>query len=304
MLITGLSGAGRSAAAAVLEDLGFYVVDNLPTSLLATIVELASQAGAASTVWRSCPAANTPRCCPTSAPCAPTAIASRSCSSTRRRPSWSALRRDATQAPAGRRGRRAARGDRARARSASAGSSEHADLVIDTTDLNVHQLKDRLVGVFERRGLGAAPGRGRELRLQARAAARRRHRDGRAVPAEPALGRRRCARSPVTTRRSATTCSRRAVGARVPRPLRAMLLDVLPALPGRGAELPDGRDRLHRRTPPIGGDRRGDGAAVPRPRRRRAHVAPRRRRPRLTVRRGRPSARSPASTGAVVSSRR
>ena len=44
-VITGLSGAGRSAAAAVLEDLGFYVVDNLPTSLLPTIVDLASQPG-------------------------------------------------------------------------------------------------------------------------------------------------------------------------------------------------------------------------------------------------------------------
>jgi RNase adapter protein RapZ len=45
VLITGLSGAGRSAAAAVLEDLGWYVVDNLPTSLLPTIVELASKPG-------------------------------------------------------------------------------------------------------------------------------------------------------------------------------------------------------------------------------------------------------------------
>src|ERR687898_712288 len=44
-VITGLSGAGRSAAAAVLEDLGFYVVDNLPPSLLPTIVDLASQPG-------------------------------------------------------------------------------------------------------------------------------------------------------------------------------------------------------------------------------------------------------------------
>ena len=42
-LITGLSGAGRSAAAAVLEDLGWYVIDNLPTSLVDTIVELASK---------------------------------------------------------------------------------------------------------------------------------------------------------------------------------------------------------------------------------------------------------------------
>ena len=45
VIITGLSGAGRSGAAAVLEDLGFYVIDNLPTSLLPTIVDLASQPG-------------------------------------------------------------------------------------------------------------------------------------------------------------------------------------------------------------------------------------------------------------------
>jgi RNase adapter protein RapZ len=45
VLITGLSGGGRSAAAAVLEDLGWYVVDNLPTSLVDTIVGLASKPG-------------------------------------------------------------------------------------------------------------------------------------------------------------------------------------------------------------------------------------------------------------------
>lgn len=45
LVITGLSGAGRSATAAVLEDLGWYVVDNLPTSLVDTIVELASAPG-------------------------------------------------------------------------------------------------------------------------------------------------------------------------------------------------------------------------------------------------------------------
>jgi UPF0042 nucleotide-binding protein len=45
VLITGLSGAGRSGAAAVFEDLGWYVIDNLPTSLVDTIVELASKPG-------------------------------------------------------------------------------------------------------------------------------------------------------------------------------------------------------------------------------------------------------------------
>ncbi|MFM2073049.1 MAG: hypothetical protein RLZZ623_3313 [Actinomycetota bacterium] len=42
LLITGMSGAGRSGAAAVLEDLGWYVIDNLPTSLVDTIVDLVS----------------------------------------------------------------------------------------------------------------------------------------------------------------------------------------------------------------------------------------------------------------------
>lgn len=46
VLITGLSGAGRSGVADVMEDLGWYVVDNLPTSLVEKIVELASLPGA------------------------------------------------------------------------------------------------------------------------------------------------------------------------------------------------------------------------------------------------------------------
>ena len=45
VVITGLSGAGRTSAAADLEDQGWYVVDNLPTSLVRTIVELASVPG-------------------------------------------------------------------------------------------------------------------------------------------------------------------------------------------------------------------------------------------------------------------
>ena len=35
-MVTGLSGAGRSTAAKVLEDLGWYVVDNLPPQLITT----------------------------------------------------------------------------------------------------------------------------------------------------------------------------------------------------------------------------------------------------------------------------
>jgi RNase adapter protein RapZ len=47
VVITGLSGAGRTNAAADLEDQGWYVVDNLPTSLVRTIVDLASVPGSA-----------------------------------------------------------------------------------------------------------------------------------------------------------------------------------------------------------------------------------------------------------------
>jgi len=40
-IITGLSGAGRSAAADVLEDLGCFVIDNLPPALISKVAELA-----------------------------------------------------------------------------------------------------------------------------------------------------------------------------------------------------------------------------------------------------------------------
>jgi UPF0042 nucleotide-binding protein len=43
VVITGLSGAGRSTAAKCLEDLGWFVVDNLPPALVATMIELASR---------------------------------------------------------------------------------------------------------------------------------------------------------------------------------------------------------------------------------------------------------------------
>ncbi len=47
LVITGLSGAGRSTTAHVLEDLGWYVVDNLPPQMLTPLAQLAAQAGGA-----------------------------------------------------------------------------------------------------------------------------------------------------------------------------------------------------------------------------------------------------------------
>ena len=45
VVITGLSGAGRSQVADDMEDLGWFVVDNLPTSLIEKVTELAAQPG-------------------------------------------------------------------------------------------------------------------------------------------------------------------------------------------------------------------------------------------------------------------
>jgi len=43
IVVTGMSGAGRSTAAKCLEDLGWFVVDNLPPSLLGTMVDLGTR---------------------------------------------------------------------------------------------------------------------------------------------------------------------------------------------------------------------------------------------------------------------
>ena len=41
VLVTGMSGAGRSTAARALEDLGWFVIDNMPPSLLQAAIDLA-----------------------------------------------------------------------------------------------------------------------------------------------------------------------------------------------------------------------------------------------------------------------
>ena len=40
LLVTGMTGAGRSTAAGVLEDLGWFVIDNLPPQLIGQVLEL------------------------------------------------------------------------------------------------------------------------------------------------------------------------------------------------------------------------------------------------------------------------
>lgn len=152
LLITGMSGAGRSATAAVLEDLGWYVVDNLPTTLVDTIVELASQPS--SSIERLALVAGRqhlelmPKVAGLRAAGhrvrvvyldATTTELVRRYEATRRRHPL-AIETDGLLEAID------------RERHLLESIKADCDLVIDTTDLNVHQLKSRLLDVFETSG--------------------------------------------------------------------------------------------------------------------------------------------------------
>ena len=42
LIVTGMSGAGKSQAANILEDIGFYCMDNIPPSIIPSVLDLAS----------------------------------------------------------------------------------------------------------------------------------------------------------------------------------------------------------------------------------------------------------------------
>ena len=45
VIITGMSGAGKTVAIRSFEDLGFYCIDNLPPELLPTFLSLVKESG-------------------------------------------------------------------------------------------------------------------------------------------------------------------------------------------------------------------------------------------------------------------
>ncbi len=45
LILTGMSGAGKSQAANALEDIGFYCVDNIPPAIIPSFVELSARSG-------------------------------------------------------------------------------------------------------------------------------------------------------------------------------------------------------------------------------------------------------------------
>lgn len=152
LLITGMSGAGRSATAAVLEDLGWYVVDNLPTTLVDTIVELASQPSSSIDKLALVAGRQHLELMPKVAGLraaghrvrvvyldATTSELVRRYEATRRRHPLAVESDGLLEAiDSERRLLEAIKAD--------------CDLVIDTTDLNVNQLKSRLLDVFESSG--------------------------------------------------------------------------------------------------------------------------------------------------------
>ena len=150
MVITGLSGAGRSQAADILEDLGFFVIDNLPPSLIPKVSELAQAPG--TSIAKVVLVVGTGPYHSEVLPAltalrrqglrlriafleASTDVLVRRYESTRRRHPLSAA--DQSLADSIEEERRVLQPVKA-----------EADVVIDTSDLNVHQLRTRVLDLF------------------------------------------------------------------------------------------------------------------------------------------------------------
>jgi UPF0042 nucleotide-binding protein len=150
VVVTGMTGAGRSTAAKELEDLGFYVVDNLPPSLLRDVVRLVDESrGATQPIAVVVDVRSGAFFDSLQANLAQHAIGR----------DTTLLFLDATDEVLVRRQEAARRPHPLQAsgrlidglrreRAALAALRANADLVIDTSDLNVHQLTDRIAESF------------------------------------------------------------------------------------------------------------------------------------------------------------
>ncbi len=155
MIIAGLSGAGRTQAANTFEDRGWFVIDNLPPSLIIRVAELAATRAAGNRG--------------TAEPDRVALVASSTRFLDDLLPAIAQLRErgarvtvlflDANDETLVRRFENTRRrhpfadSDRVtdgieREREALDGVKDAADVVVDTSDLNVHQLHDRLVELF------------------------------------------------------------------------------------------------------------------------------------------------------------
>ncbi len=149
VIITGLSGAGRSQAGVTLEDLGWFVIDNMPTALITKVAELVAS-----------PTSENPRVALVVGRAAgqlgdlEAAVEQLRASGARVR----ILYLEASDEVLVRRfegtrrrhplGQEAVTAAIALERQRLEGIRERADLVLDTSDLNVNQLRERLTDLF------------------------------------------------------------------------------------------------------------------------------------------------------------
>jgi UPF0042 nucleotide-binding protein len=152
VIIAGLSGAGRTEAAADLEDLGWFVIDNVPAALIPKVGELAGARGSAFgklalVVRTGSPAGDDDEVLEALEALAGTASRLRT-----------VFLDASTDALVRRYESTRRRHPLAEGRSLAEAIDEErsqlhplkaiADVVVDTTDLNVHQLKARLTDLF------------------------------------------------------------------------------------------------------------------------------------------------------------
>ncbi len=150
VVVTGMTGAGRSTAAKELEDLGYYVVDNMPPSLLREVVRLVDESRG---VEQPIAVVVDVR----SGSFFQSLQANLAQGATGRHATLVFLeatdevlvrRQEAARRPHPLQGAGRLLDGLQRERNVLADLRGDADLVIDTTALNVHQLTDRIAGEF------------------------------------------------------------------------------------------------------------------------------------------------------------
>jgi UPF0042 nucleotide-binding protein len=146
VVVTGMTGAGRSTAAKELEDLGYFVVDNLPPELVDDVVELVDERQGRSQPVAVVVDVRTGSFFESLQEHLATGIPSRRTTLLFLEASDDILvrRQEAARRPHPLQGTGRLLEGIERERDVMAPLRGDADLVIDTTSLNVHQLKDRV----------------------------------------------------------------------------------------------------------------------------------------------------------------
>src|SRR3954451_15874722 len=151
VVVTGMTGAGRSTAAKELEDLGYYVIDNLPPGLLKDVIRLVDESkGPAQPVAVVIDVRSGAFFDSLAANLAHPSATGRHATLVFLEASDEVLvrRQEAARRPHPLQGDGRLLDGLQRERAVLAGLRGDADLVIDTTNFNVHQLTDRIAAEF------------------------------------------------------------------------------------------------------------------------------------------------------------